>query len=97
MVAGRPPLSSTDVESLDLTPLHCGLGQEIHRLGMGDQEPFHAQAQRRVVAAGASQVIRSCRRRFLVQRGKKDRFDLRRSARRAFGVGEVFRLIRGAT
>ena len=31
------------VESLDLTPLHCGLGQEINRLGMGDQEPFHAK------------------------------------------------------
>ena len=51
-----------------------GLGQEIHRLGMGLQQPFHPAAQRGVVAAGLIQIIGPLGRRFLLQRGGKDRF-----------------------
>ena len=51
-----------------------GSGQEIHGLGMGLQEPFHPAAQRGVAAAGVIQIIGSLGRRFLAQRGEKDRF-----------------------
>ena len=53
-----------------------GLGQEILRLGMGLQQPFHPAAQRGVVAAGVIQIIGSLGRRLLAERGKEDRFDL---------------------
>ena len=60
----------------DAIALDGGPGQEIHRLGMGLQEPFHSTAQLGVVAAGVIQITGPLRRRLLVQRGEEDRFDL---------------------
>ena len=48
-----------------------GSGQEIPRLRMGVQQPFHAEPQRGVAAAGLVQIIRPLRRRLLLERGKK--------------------------
>jgi hypothetical protein len=42
---------------------------------MGLQEPFHPAAQLGIAAAGVIEIIGSLRRRFLLQRGEKDRFD----------------------
>jgi hypothetical protein len=50
-------------------------GHEIHRLGMGYQEPFHPTAQLGIATAGVIEIIGSLRRCLLAQRGKKDRLD----------------------
>ena len=58
-----------------------GLGQEIHRLGMGVQQPFHPDRRSAAsAAAGPVQIIRPLRRRFLLERGEEDRFHPRRTA-----------------
>ena len=48
-----------------------GLGQEILRLRMGVQQPFHLEPQRGVAAAGLVQIVRLLRRRFLLDAVKK--------------------------
>ena len=96
---GKVALVLHRVESLDFAPLNRGWTRKSIASGWAFRSRSTRDRNFALSPQVASQVIRPLRRRFLVQRGRKDRFDLRRSGRRAFafGVGQVLRLIRGTT